>query len=154
MANFVEAVTLTLKHEGGYVDNPSDPGGATNMGIEQRDLPNIPIRTLTVAQATSYYEEHYWKPLYADITSSPVCDKLFDWGVLFGVGTAVEVLQQVLDVKVDGDFGQITLDAVNAAADDLLAFYKEAMMVHAKTVVARNPSLSVFLIGWLNRINS
>lgn len=154
MANPTEAINLTLKHEGGYSDNPADPGGATNMGVEQRDLPNVPIRTLTVAQAVAYYTEHYWKPLYAAIESQPVADKLFDFGVLFGVGTAVEILQGVLDVKVDGDFGNATLDAVNAAAADLIEHYESAMIQHAQAVAARNPALEVFLAGWINRINS
>src|SRR5271157_1591973 len=108
MADFETAVLLTLRNEGGYTDNPADPGGATNMGIEQREMPNIDIKTLTVDQATAFYQETYWKPLYSQIENQSVANKLFDLGVLFGVGTAVIILQSVLGLKMDGIFGPMT----------------------------------------------
>jgi lysozyme family protein len=149
------AIAATLVHEGGYVDNPADPGGATNMGVEQRDTPNIPIRTLTVAQAESYYRVNYWKPLYSQIVDQAVASKLFDFGVLFGVGTAVKCLQGVLCIAQDGNFGPDSLYHVNTASQSvLLGSYKTAMLAHAAAVVASNPRLSVFLAGWDNRINS
>ena len=61
MADFNQAVVLTLKHEGGFVDNPADPGGATNMGITQRDLPGVDIRNLSTPLAMNYYREHFWR---------------------------------------------------------------------------------------------
>lgn len=155
MANFQPAVAITLQHEGGFVDNPADPGGATNRGVEQRDLPNIPIRTLTTAQATAYYLETYWKPLYAEIDSQMIASKLFDLGVLFGIGTAVRNLQMVLGLSADGVFGTETLAAVNTAnALTLLGEFKAEMRAHAAAVVAGNSKLSVFLGGWTNRIDS
>ena len=113
MADFQIAVALTLKNEGGYVDNPLDPGGATNMGVEQRDLPDIPIRSLTIAQATTYYAQNYWKLYYSQIAAQLIANKIFDMGVLFGVGTAVMLLQQTLAQQVtgiadDGNFGPAT----------------------------------------------
>lgn len=155
MSSFEAAVSLTLAHEGGYSDSPQDPGGATNMGIEQRDLPNIPIQTLTVAQATAYYVENYWKGLYSSIASQPVANKLFDCGVLFGVGTAVKVLQGVLGIVQDGLFGPASLAALNAAdGATVVGSYEAAMLAHANAVVTANPTLSVFLAGWHNRIVS
>ena len=154
MANFEIAVQTTLKNEGGFVDNPADPGGATNMGVEQRDLPNIPIRELTVAQATEYYLNAYWKPLYSSITSQVVASKLFDLGVLFGIGTAVKVLQGVLGLVQDGNFGPISLSAANEHGDAILPAYKNAMNQRAVNVVASNPREAMFLAGWQRRINS
>jgi len=158
MADFKQAVRLTLQHEGGFSDSPNDPGGATNMGITQADMPGQDMRALTVEQATQYYDQHYWKSLYSQIISQLVANKLFDMGVLFGVGTAVKVMQSIFDrhgVVVDGVFGPHTLDLVNTAEPTgLLAEYKKQMLVHAESVVARNPTLSVFLNGWSNRINS
>jgi lysozyme family protein len=154
MADFMQAVQLTLKNEGGFVNNPADPGGATNMGVEQRDLPDTPIQSLTVAQATAYYLETYWKPIYSSITSQPVASKLFDLGVLFGIGTAVKNLQTALDVEADGNFGPATLAAVNQAAPTLLTTFQFEMAAHAKALAAGNPKLSQFLVGWLRRINS
>jgi lysozyme family protein len=156
MANFITAVILTLQHEGGYTNNPSDPGGATNMGIEQRDLPNTPIETLTQAQAIAYYSEHYWKPLYGEIEDQGVASKLFDLGVLFGVGTAVQMLQGVLKLTpIDGAFGPSTLAAVNEADPfTLLTAYKTVMVQHAMDIGSERPAERIFVVGWIRRINS
>lgn len=155
MADFYTAVAITLQHEGGFTDNQADPGGATNMGIEQRDLPLMPIKTLTVAQARAYYSANYWKALYSQIMDQALASKLFDLGVLFGVGEAVKVLQQVLSITADGVFGPATLTAVNEApAIMVLAEYKSAMLDRANEVVGMNPKEIVFLDGWERRINS
>ena len=155
MSSFEIAVAITLQHEGGYVNDPADPGGATNMGITQRDLPDTPIQNLTVAQAVAYYSNTYWKGLYSSLTSQQLANKLFDWGVLFGVGTAVKVLQGVLGIKQDGLFGPASLAAVNATDGVmLLEEYKNSMLIHASRVVAANPTLTKFLAGWVRRINS
>ena len=154
MASFDIAVALTLVHEGGFEDNPADPGGATSMGIEQRDVPSIPIQTLTLAQATQYYAQSYWKPFYSQINDQPTASKLFDLGVLFGVGTAVKFLQITLGVTVDEDFGPATLQALNEAPAGFLDRYKAAMWQHAQAIVTKTPSSLMFLTGWQRRIMS
>jgi lysozyme family protein len=154
MASFQIAVALTLQHEGGYVDNPADPGGATNMGVEQRDVPDIPIRTLTVEQATAFYSANYWKPFYSQINDQAGASKLFDMGVLFGITEAVEQIQRVLQIEPDGDFGPETLCYVNEAGSGLLAAYKAAMLQRARAITEERPSEIIFLNGWMNRINS
>lgn len=154
MADFNQAVQATLIHEGGFTDCASDPGGATNMGIEQRDVPSIPIQTLTVAQATAYYAQNYWKQYYSQINDQPTASKLFDLGVLFGVGTAVKFLQIALGVTADGDFGPATLQALNEAGSGFLDRYKAAMWQHAQAIVTKTPSSVMFLVGWQRRIMS
>ena len=155
MADAKTAISITLQHEGGFVDNPNDPGGATNMGITQRDMPGQNIRELTVDQAVEYYSEHYWKPLYSQINSQSIANKLFDLGVLFGIGTAVGVLQTAMNITHDGVFGPGTLDAVNQAdVTKLLQDFKNAMTDRALNVVKMNPKEQIFLKGWLTRINS
>jgi lysozyme family protein len=154
MADFQIAVTLTLHNEGGYEDNPNDPGGATNMGVEQRDLPDIDIRTLTVAQATAYYAQNYWKSYYSQIDSQAIANKLFDLGVLFGVQTAIKFLQSTLGISTDGVFGINTLEAVNSADAGLLQRYEDVMWQHAQGIAALNPAEAMFLIGWQRRILS
>jgi lysozyme family protein len=155
MADFLIAVALTLQHEGGYVNNPADPGGETNMGITQADMPGQDMRALTVAQAVEYYREHYWKPLYSQITSQEVASKIFDLGVLFGVGTAVKILQQILNLTVDGSFGPVTLAAVNNVyGGTVVSAYKAAMLRHVDEILARKSTEIIFRAGWQNRINS
>lgn len=153
MADYSQAIQLTLQHEGGFVDNPADPGGATNMGIEQREWDGGDIRDITIPQAIVWYEERYWKPLYAQIESQPLANKLFDSGVLFGVGMAVMLLQRAVGVAADGVFGNETLQAVNEMGNVLGAF-KAQLLNHIQLVVSAKPQLRVFMQGWVNRVNS
>jgi lysozyme family protein len=155
MADSTIAIAATLVHEGGYVNNPADPGGATNMGITQADMPGQDMRALTVAQATTYYLAHYWKSLYSQIVDQSIASKLFDMGVLFGVGTAVKCLQGVLCVSQDGNFGPDSLYHLNVASQSAtLGSYKTALLAHAGRVATSNPKEIVFLVGWQRRINS
>ncbi len=158
MSDFKTAVLLTLQHEGGWVNNPTDPGGETNMGITQKDMPGQDMRTLTVEQATAYYQEHYWKPLYSQIIDQNLASKIFDMGVLFGIGTAIKVLQTIFvmhQIIADGVFGSRTLDIVNTAEPvGLLAAYKTRLVTHALGIVANKPTEREFFAGWVRRINS
>jgi lysozyme family protein len=157
VADLNQSIALTLKNEGGFVDNPNDRGGATNMGIEQRDLPDIPIRDLTVAQAFAYYQESYVKPWMNEIESQAVADKIFDMAVLLGIQTAVRLLQRALGFSTDdqdGNYGAITARAVNEDGDNVLAPYKTMLAAHMQWIVQKNPSQQVFLAGWLRRVES
>jgi lysozyme family protein len=155
MADFKTAVLITLKNEGGYVDNPLDPGGATNMGVEQRDLPDIDIKSLTQDQAIAFYQERYWKPLYSQIEDQGVANKLFDMGVLFGIGTAVMNIQTALDIMADGIFGPETLQSTNGADPaSLLSAFKTLLVTRALYIGQTKPSERVFVAGWIRRINS
>lgn len=153
MADFLTAVGITLTHEGGYEANPNDPGGATNMGIEQSEYSGD-IKDLTREQAIEIYQKDYWNPLYSQITSQPVANKLFDLGVLFGINTVVRILQNVLEVTPDSVFGPQTLEVLNQCGDSILATFKEAVAARARQVVAKNSNTQEFLAGWLNRIYS
>jgi lysozyme family protein len=159
MADFKTAVLKTLKNEGGYVNDPADPGGATNFGIIQADMPGVDMQTITQEQAVQYYAQHYWKPLYSQIEDQEVADKLFDMGVLFGVGTAVKNLQEALTngfvISVDGAFGAETLSAVNQSdGPSLLNVYKTLLVTHTFAIATAKPQTRKFLRGWGKRINS
>jgi lysozyme family protein len=155
MSDFKQAILLTLQHEGGWVNNPHDSGGETNMGITQKDMPGQDMKTLTVEQATAYYLENYWKLHYSGINDQSIVNKLFDMGVLFGVGTAVKILQAALNLKTDGSFGPMSLTAVNAAEPiSFLIAYKTGLVNRALGVVNAVPSDRIFFAGWVKRINS
>ena len=155
MSDFKQAVQKTLTHEGGYVNNPADSGGPTKYGITQADMPGQNIQDLTEDQAIGYYTEHYWKPLYSQINSQGVAEKLFDLGILFGVGTAVGILQLTLGVTVDHNFGPNTLTATNQAEETgLLKSYKANLVTHVFNIANVNPKDRIFLNGWLARIDS
>jgi lysozyme family protein len=154
MAEFENAFQETLKWEGGYVCDPSDPGGETNMGITKRDHPDLDIKNLTVEQAKEIYQRDFWNPLYDKIISQAVANKLFDMGVNMGVPKAVRQLQLVLPPPqtIDGIFGLHTLQAVNLAGESLLPKYKLSLDRYYRDLVAEKPNLNEFLKGWLRRV--
>lgn len=157
MADTTRAIALTLQNEGGFVNNPADKGHATKFGITQADLPGQNIQDLTETQATAYYQEHYVKPWMAEINSQAVLNKLFDFGVLLGIGTAVRLLQRALGFphsQQDGAFGPETLAAVNDAGDGLLPSYQHVLSGHFQWIAEQDPSQKVFLSGWLNRVHA
>ena len=141
MADAKISIAKTLVNEGGYVDNPNDSGGPTKYGITQRDLPGEDIEKFTPERATAYYLENYWKALYSQIDSQAVADKIFDMGVLFGVGTAIKLLQNVLAlVPIDGDFGEHTLSVTNLADPvSLLGSYQAALVSHSIGIANAQP---------------
>jgi lysozyme family protein len=156
MADFRTAVLITIDNEGGYVDNPNDKGGPTKYGITQSDMPGKVIADLTTADAVAYYAEHYWKPLYSQITDQDIVNKLFDMGVLFGTGEAAYLLQRALNflppqwTKI---FDEPTLLATNATDPaDLLKRYKMHLLAHAMNIANANPNNREFITGWSRRI--
>jgi lysozyme family protein len=119
------------------------------------DIPGADIEHLTVEQKVEYYLEHDWTPLYNQIVSQSVTNKLFDMGVLFGIGSAVKALQRALDMTPDGIFGLHTLAAVNLVnATLLLNAFKTELHEHAQSVAAANPNEAPFLPDWTRRIDS
>jgi len=174
MADFRTAVLITIdpEHEGGYQNSPHDHANwssgkigegelvGTKYGITAVDLPGATIKDLTADQAVNYYDAHYWKSLYSQIESQAVANKLFDMGVLFGVGTAVHMLQIALmssfpEVKPDGAFGPTTLNAVNQSdADSLLGAYKMVLVTYTLRIAGGNPEEANNVGGWGRRIHS
>lgn len=154
MADLKISIAKTLVNEGGYTDTIGDPGDATKYGVTQADMPNVNIKDITEEQATTYYQEHYVKALYSDIAAQAVADKLFDMGVLFGIGTAVKILQETLGIEADGDFGPETLTDTNGADPVvLLQNYKTRLVSHALAIVGEKSGLRKFITGWIRRVN-
>lgn len=174
MADFKTAILKTLVHEGGYANNPADPGGETYRGVSRKNWPNwdgwavvdgyksspnfpqiLDSDSHLQGLVVSFYAEHFWKDLWSQIDSQLVADKLFDLGVLMGVHTAVAILQSTLSIKADGIFGDGSLSAVNQAEEtSLLASYKANLVTHTFNLATANPDLRIFLKGWSVRINS
>lgn len=107
------------QHEGGYVNNPNDPGGETKYGISKRAFPGEDIPNLTLDRAKQIYCDKYWGPAGCDGVPSEVAYELFDMAVNMGVGTAIKALQQAVGADPDGVLGPKTLmcaQAMNGAA--------------------------------------
>ena len=96
--------------EGGYSDDPADPGGETRWGISKRAYPNVNIKALTREQAADIYARDYAKPFLG--LHPALGFQLFDFSVNAGVDKAVRALQIVLGVTVDGKLGPMTRAAV------------------------------------------
>ena len=159
------ALTFTLRWEGGYVNHPSDPGGATNKGViqatynEYRDrkrLPRQSVRSITDAEVHEIYHLMYWTSSLCEIMPPKLAVAMFDTAVNFGVGGAVMFLQDLLAVQIDGRFGPLTKEAYDRHPDkERLAFaLVDARIQYRHLRVSQKPSQKVFLAGWLNRDNS
>ncbi|MEM0444201.1 MAG: glycosyl hydrolase 108 family protein [Candidatus Caldarchaeum sp.] len=100
---FDKALSFTLKWEGGYSNHPSDPGGATNMGITQstydawrnsKGLPKQDVKNLTRDEAARIYRERYWDPLKVDNANPALALIAFDSAVNHGVSTSLKWLSE------------------------------------------------------------
>ena len=121
---FLAAMRRVFAHEGGYVDHPDDPGGATNLGITRRTLadwrgvtpftalPKSEVRRLTRTEATEIYRARYWQTVQGDALPPGVAYALFDFAVNSGTRRAVRTLQEIVGTTPDGIMGGMTLSAV------------------------------------------
>ncbi len=121
--NFAACMAEIFAHEGGYVEHPNDPGGATNMGItigtlhEWRGVPvtRDDVRSLTRREAETIYRARYWNPVRGDDLRAGVDLVAFDPAVNSGVRRGVQWLQRAVGVAADGKMGPVTLKAAAAA---------------------------------------
>ena len=108
--------------EGGYSNDPKDPGGETKYGISKRAYPKVDIAALTRERAAEIYAKDYAKPF---LRLHPALGyQMFDFSINVGVNKATKILQLILDVTVDGKLGPKTLAAIVDArlvAERLLA---------------------------------
>lgn len=146
---FTRAIERVLAHEGGFVDNPDDPGGRTRWGISQRTYPHLDIATLTREQAMALYRRDAWTPIRGDALPEAVAFQVLDAAVNHGVLRAVGWLQQSLGVRVDGVVGPATRTAA-ADADPiaLILAYNAARL----EFYARLRTFPTFGRGWTRRI--
>jgi len=159
---FVRAISRLLADEGGYVNNPADPGGETRFGICKRDYPNLDIAALTREQAVAIYYRDWWtRHRYADLPG-PIAVKLFDLAVNIGPEHAARCLQRAVRacgkrIPEDGALGPATVAAARVANQlALLAALRSEAAGYYRALAAldrgRRPDADrEFLNGWLNR---
>lgn len=161
---FVAALPFVLRWEGGFVDHPNDPGGATNKGVTQavydswrraQGAATQTVKLITDAEVEAIYEQGYWLPAHSHDLRKPLDLVQFDTAVNMGVKRAVRFLQHCAGCSVDGAFGKNTAAAV-AACDQGQAVieYCKAREDFYRALARQNPKLAVFLKGWLNRLNA
>jgi lysozyme family protein len=156
-ARFSACLAFWLKAEGGYSDNPDDPGGPTCCGITSQTLAEYlgrpvsikDVRALNPGTVSPIYERLYWQPVQGDKLPPGVDLFVSDTAINMGVGTAARMLQTALGVTVDGDIGPVTLAA------PALAYPRAVIQKLSKLREARyraDPKFSVFGKGWLARL--
>ena len=141
-----------LVREAGYVNDPKDPGGETNLGISKRSYPNEDIKALTPERAADiYYRDFYLAPQLYKLPDDRV-EAVFDLGVNAGPGQAIRTMQRALRVTADGQLGPQTLTAVTTIPlrDFQKAFLLERLLFYVSTILARPTSIK-YARGWMRR---
>lgn len=167
MAEFEPALQLVLSHEGGFVDDKSDEGGATNFGVSLRfyrkrinpDATADDIKRLTIDDASKIYKQYFWdKQPFEQINDQQLCNRLFDLAVNCGSAYAVGMLQKAVNklftpkLVVDGQLGPKSINAINRLVPtDLYFNLIEQAKAHYEDLANQGQNHR-FLHGWLNRL--
>jgi lysozyme family protein len=106
---FDQVVEHVLEAEGGYVNDPLDPGMETNFGISKRSYPDVDIKNLTKEKAIEIYRREFWDKLKLEMMPERIRLPFFDCAINQGPGTATVWLQRAVGVKTDGIIGFVTL---------------------------------------------
>lgn len=147
--SFDSCFDALIDHEGGYVNDPRDPGGETKFGISKRAYPHLDIAALTLADAKAIYRRDYWDRAHCDQLPAGLAFDLFDTAVNSGIGQAIRFLQRAVGVADDGVIGPITLANIQRAdAEALQARYNG----HRLAFMAKLSNWPVFGKGWALRI--
>lgn len=140
-----------IGHEGGYVNDPRDPGGETKYGISKRAYPGEDIRGMTLDRAKQIYANDYWFLAGCDRAPSAARFDLFDMAVNSGVKRAIMTAQEALDVPVDGVIGPVTLQAMRAMPGPRFVARFNGARLHYYTNLSTWPT---FGKGWARRVAS
>ena len=151
------ALDLMFGHEGGYVNNPKDTGGATKYGITHKTLAahrgvasvtTAQVKSLSIEEATEIYRRSYWVQSGGDLLPVGIDFMAFDYGVNSGPAQAVKSLQRIVGVTADGIVGGQTVAAVKAYKGDLIAAYAAERLRFMRTL----KTWSTFGRGWQKRV--
>lgn len=171
MADFSQFLPIVLRNEGGWVDNPKDPGGATNKGVTFQTFktyagllgvaPTIDnLRKLTDDQAGKIYKVEYWDNIFGDeIQYQNLANIFCDFHVNAGYH-AIEIFVKTLNAlggnhPPSARLSRRVMDALNNHDSmEVYMEYKEARIGYYKQLVQEHPMLRIFLKGWIARVNS
>ena len=164
LANFQRVIPLILSTEGGYVDDPHDPGGATNLGVtigtakalgldidHDGDVDKVDIKLLKPADAAKVYQHFYWDAVEGDLLPSGLDYAVFDFAINSGVRRASEFLQRIIGAKPDGHIGPNTLGLVPAANVGAVI---ERLSADRLAYLKRLPNWSRYGGGWGKRVEA
>jgi lysozyme family protein len=157
ISNWQKSFELMLKSEGGYVNNPADPGGMTNLGVTKatwenwvgRESDEAEMRGLTPEKVEPLYKKKYWDAVRGDELPPGISYLCFDFAVNAGAGRSIKTLQSAVGVTPDGGFGPMTMAAVQAVDPvDLIERFSQAKEDFYRSLT----TFATFGKGWLNRV--
>jgi len=157
--NFAPSLALVLVHEAGYVNDPQDPGGATNKGVTQtvyddwrtsHGLVRQSVRLIDPPEVEALYRKRYWDFIKGDQLPVGIDYCVFDFAVNSGVNRASRYLQRAAGVAEDGQIGPATIAAVNATDSEKLI--GDVCTARLK-FLAQLPTFGHFGKGWTTRVN-
>jgi type VI secretion system secreted protein VgrG len=167
MANFELYYTKLLKWAGGYVNNPKDPGGATNYDITfntyksiclKENLPEPTIEDLqNISEETvkRIYKTYFWDDCLADKIDNQSIAEIFVDFLIGSGGIAIIIVQNIIGTTPDRICGINTITCLNSKkAKDTFNFIKQARIDYINRLIKLKPELEIFFNGWMNRINS
>jgi lysozyme family protein len=163
--NFDKCIALVLKSEGGFTDNPKDPGnhlddgrqGCTNLGVTQaaweafvgHKVSTADMKALTPETVGSFYKAKYWMASYANQLPVGVDYCILDASINMGVGRAVKLLQECLGCVPDGTIGPRTMQLIDGKDP------KDVVEAFSQRKISFYESLATFATfgkGWLKRV--
>lgn len=147
--DFQRAFEVLIGTEGGYVNDPNDPGGETKFGISKRAHPHLDIAALTLQDARAIYLRDYWGPAGCDAMPDGARLPVFDMAVNSGVRPAIRAAQRACGEVEDGILGPLTLQALQAMPGDRFAGRFAAARLLRYT---DDPGWRDFGKGWTRRV--
>jgi lysozyme family protein len=156
--NFGKALRLLLKHEGGYVNHPDDPGGITNLGVTKRvyeewigrEATEEDMENLTLEDVAPLYKTNYWDKCRCDDLPSGLDYVAFDWAVNSGVSRSSKGIQKSCGAEPDGIIGLKTLEL---AKGQNTTFMIENFQIIRQEFYEKLDHFDTFGRGWTRRNN-
>lgn len=135
--------------EGGYVNDPIDPGGETRYGISKRQYPELDIKDLAKGHAKDIYKRDYWNKCMCEGLPDILRLMVFDCAVNQGANYAARTLQDLVKAKEDGIIGPKTLENIAQFNPERLL---ERFALRRLERYYSNKNFFRYGKGWLNRL--
>ena len=155
-SDYKECLDLVLKSEGGWVNNPNDPGGETNLGVtkavweEYVGHPVTTMKNLTKDDVAPLYEQKYWRPCYGEILPRGLDFVVFSMGVNAGPGRSVKLFQSAIGCVPDGVIGPATRSLIlGSNSTTFISKFSEARREYYRSL----KTFPIFGKGWLARVD-
>lgn len=173
MSDFNIAYDLTIKNEGGYVNDPSDRGGETYKGVarnmhsawrgwatidllkKQSSFPSNLEKDLTLQnEIKEFYKINFWDKLrLSEVKNQNIANNIFDFGVNAGTSTSAVLVQKVLDTEADGVIGDKTINILNHQQEEekFIALFTIAKILRYIHICNKRPLNKKYFFGWVIR---